>query len=179
MRTNRINGTAGRTGMTDQRLGVAALVSGMMLGLCPGSLAQFYQQTNLVSDVPGVAAVTDTNLMGAWGTTRTPSSPWWVNSKVGGVSLIINGAGQPQPLVVAIPPTNGATATAITFNGGTGFEVSTGKPTVFIFATLNGTISAWSPMQSNRNLAVLKVAHSGGAGVDGTRAFPRGAARNG
>src|SRR2546425_2310023 len=50
------------------------------LGISQPVLAQGYLQTNLVSDVPGKAALTDTNLMGAWGVVRSATSPWWVNS---------------------------------------------------------------------------------------------------
>ena len=129
--------------------------------------AQFYVQSNLVSDLPGEAMVTDTNLVGAWGITASSSSPWWVNTTFSGKSLIINGAGQPQALVVTIPPTNGATATGIAFNGGNGFQVGSNMPARFIFATLNGTISGWSPSQPNPHVAVLKVNNVGTAGYTG------------
>ncbi len=129
--------------------------------LCPKASAQFYAQSNLVSDVPGMAAVTDTNLVGAWGTTHSATSPWWVNTTASGLSLLFNGAGQPLPLVVAIPPINPATATGIAFNGGPGFEVEANLPAFFLFATLNGTISGWNPHQSNVHLAVLKVNNEG------------------
>src|SRR6266478_3816141 len=39
----------------------------LIAGISQPALAQVYLQTNLVSDVPGKAALTDTNLMGAWG----------------------------------------------------------------------------------------------------------------
>jgi len=129
--------------------------------------AQFYVQSNLVSDVPGLATFTDTNLIGAWGVAASAMSPWWVNSTMGGVSLLFNGAGQPQSLVVAIPPTNQATATGVTFNGGAGFEVGSNSPARFIFATLNGTISGWSPNQANKSVATLEVNNSGKASYSG------------
>ncbi len=125
--------------------------------------AQFYVQTNLVSDSPGLALVTDTNLVGAWGTVHSTTSPWWVNTTFSGKSLLFNGAGQPLPLVVTIPPTNGANATGIVFNGGNGFEVGAKMPARFIFATLNGTISGWNPMQPDPAVAVLTVSNSGAA----------------
>lgn len=131
------------------------------------AMAQFYQVTNLVSDVGGVGHFVDTNLHGAWGVARSGTSPWWVNSTFGGVSLLFNGAGQPQPLVVTIPPTNGAIATGIVFHGTPGFEAEPGKPSVFIFVTLNGTISGWNPTQTNRTLAILKVNNSGHAQYSG------------
>ena len=128
------------------------------------SAATFYARTNLVSDVPGLATYTDTNLMGAWGITRSSGSPWWVNSTLGGVSLVFNGAGQPfptnNPLKVAIPPVP-AVASGIVFNGGGGFNVASNASAVFIFVTLNGSISGWSSAQSNKALAVLKVNNPG------------------
>ena len=80
-----------------------------------------------------------------------------------GRSLIINGAGQPQSLVVTIPPgTNPPSATGIAFNGsGAGFEVSNGVPSVFLFCTLNGTIAGWSPGLSNKTEAVITVDNPG------------------
>ena len=120
--------------------------------------AQFYVQSNLVSDLSGLALVTDTNLVGAWGTVHSGSSPWWVNTTFSGRSLVLSGAGQVIPLVVTIPPTNGATPTGIVYNGGDGFQVGSNLPARFIFATLNGTISGWNPNQTNSKVAVLTVA---------------------
>src|SRR5262245_59560001 len=39
-----------------------------------------YVQTNLVSDLPGVAMLRDTNLVNAWGVSFTPTSPFWVSA---------------------------------------------------------------------------------------------------
>jgi len=44
----------------------------------PAALAQKYRQTNLVSDIPQLAAVTDPNLGNPWGIARSATSPWWV-----------------------------------------------------------------------------------------------------
>ena len=122
----------------------------------------FYTRTNLVSDIPGIAGFTDTNLTGAWGITRSASSPWWVNSTLGGVSLVFNGAGEPfptnSPIVVAIPPVP-SEASAIVFNGGGGFDVASNAPASFICVTLNGSVSAWSPSQANRKLATPEVSN--------------------
>ena len=111
--------------------------SGTMAGM-------FYAQTNLVSGVPGLATFTDTNLAGAWGIARSGTSPWWVNSTMGGVSLLFNGAGQPfptnNPLVVSVPPMP-SNASGIVFNGGGGFDVASNLSAVFIFVTLTGGIS--------------------------------------
>jgi hypothetical protein len=39
-----------------------------------------YVQTNLVSDIPGLAAVTDSSLVNPWGSSRLPTSPFWVSN---------------------------------------------------------------------------------------------------
>jgi uncharacterized protein (TIGR03118 family) len=154
---------------------VAALLVGYSQPLRAEFRVQTYVQTNLVSDLPGMGLMTDTNLVGAWGVARSSTSPWWVNTTVSGLSLLFNGAGQSLPVVVAIPPTNPATATGIAFNGGTGFEVASDTPARFIFATLNGTISGWSGAQSNTHLAVLKVDNSSTASYTGLTLAPTNA----
>src|ERR1700694_1961716 len=64
-------------------------------------------QTNLVSDLPGVAKVMDANLVNPWGISESASSPFWVADNNAGVSTLYNSTGtpqpQPQPLVVTIP----------------------------------------------------------------------------
>ncbi len=156
-----------RTGGAARAVLTGVLAAALVASFARCASAQFYLQTNLVSDVPGFGLVTDTNLVGAWGVARSGTSPWWVNTTLSGLSLLFNGAGQPLPLVVAIPPTNPATATGIAFNGGTNFEVDPGKPARFIFATLNGVISGWYPGQPNSTLAVVKVNNLGMAGYTG------------
>ena len=43
--------------------------------IAPGSA---YRQTNLISDVPGLAPVLDPLLVNPWGISLTASSPFWV-----------------------------------------------------------------------------------------------------
>lgn len=155
----------------------AALWSAALATALAGTSASaqtLYERTNLVSDVPGVAAFTDTNLMGAWGAVHSATSPWWVNSTMGGVSLVYNGAGEAfptnHPLKVTVPPAH-SIATGIVFNNNGGFEVASNKPAFFIFATLNGTISGWNPGQSNTAEAVPLVSPPG-AGYTGIALAP-------
>lgn len=121
---------------------------------------QHYTQTNLVADIPGVAAVTDSNLVNPWGLSRSSGGPWWVSDNGTGVSTLYDGAGTIQKLVVAIPPggsnSQTGTPTGTIFNGGGGFEVAPGKPSFFLFVTEDGTISGWNP-GVNLGSAVLKV----------------------
>ena len=99
-------------------------------------------QTNLVSDVPGLAVTTDPNLINPWGISNSPTSPYWISDQGAGKATLYNGAGVPTALVVAVPAIgipSGPTGTV--FNSTTGFLVS-GTASNFIFATLDGTIAA-------------------------------------
>jgi hypothetical protein len=51
-------------------------------------LAGFYQQTNLVSDIAGMAKFTDPNLKNPWGLSHSPTSPWWVSDNNAGVATV-------------------------------------------------------------------------------------------
>jgi uncharacterized protein (TIGR03118 family) len=126
------------------------------------AFAQTYVQTNLVSDIPGLAPTTDHLTVNPWGITRSGTSPWWIADNGTGVSTIYNGSGvaiQNPPgvqFVVTIPtPGGGGTSapTGTVFNGTSDFAGA-----AFVFATEDGTISTWSP--ANQFTAVLRVNHS-------------------
>src|SRR5438132_2441115 len=119
----------------------------------------FYQQTNLVSDLPNIAAHQDPNLLNPWGLSHGPTTPWWVSDNGAGVSTLYRGDGTAVPLVVTIPPPKGSPAGTIAAPTGNifnavnstnpdDFVVSKGGksgPSLFIFATEDGTISGWNP----------------------------------
>jgi len=63
-----------------------------------GIAGRSYVQTNLVSDVPGLAAHTDPNLRNPWGTSVGPGSPIWVSDNAAGVTTLYDGAGNARPL---------------------------------------------------------------------------------
>jgi len=108
----------------------------------------YFQQTNLVSDVPGMANFTDLNLKNPWGISSSSASPFWVSNQVTGTSPLYNGAGKPQPLIVTIPPGGGnGNPTGQVFNTSSDFALATGGKALFIFASLNGTISGWNGAQ--------------------------------
>jgi len=120
-----------------------------------------YTQINLVSDVPGLAAHTDPNLVNAWGIARSATSPWWVNSAGKGLSLVYDATGAPfpaaSPIRVTIPATNGfSVPTGIIFNPTSSFQIAPGLSAVFLFSNINGTISGWNP-NVNPSTAVVKV----------------------
>ena len=137
----------------------------------------FYRQTNLVSDIPGLARFTDSNLVNPWGLSHSPTSPWWVSDNGKGVSTLYRGDGTPfpvgSPLVVTIPPPKGSPAgttsapTGNVFNGTNDFVVTGPNgsgPSRFIFATEDGTISGWNPNADPTN-AILEVDNSASGAV--------------
>ena len=79
--------------------------------------ARTYVQTNLVSDVPGLAAHTDPNLRNPWGTSTGPGLPIWVSDNATGVTTLYDGQGnlkevaanQPAVMIPA-PPSAGSGA---------------------------------------------------------------------
>ena len=52
-----------------------------------------YDQTDLVSDLPGAVQPADPNLLNAWGIAFLPTSPFWVNANGNGTSNLYDGAG--------------------------------------------------------------------------------------
>jgi uncharacterized protein (TIGR03118 family) len=107
-----------------------------------------YLQTNLVSDIQGLAQVRDSDLVNPWGVSFSSTSPFWVSNQHTNTSTLyaVTTAGATKlGLTVAIPTTASGPQgpTGQVFNDTPSFLVN-GKPAVFIFADLNGTISAWN-----------------------------------
>ena|ERR1700730_1432306 len=155
-----------------------------------------FVQTNLVSDIPGLAAITDSELVNPWGVSYSPTSPVWVSNQGNNTTtlyavtnatmvskIIIN----PPTGFVLIPTTaqgpQGPTGQANNTNASS-FLVKNGGdggPAHFIFANLNGTISAWDTgptafiqvttpgavytgLATNGSQTQLYAANSGGTG---------------
>src|SRR5262249_34106695 len=105
-----------------------------------------FAQVNLASDVPGLARITHPHPANPWGVAFSPTVPFWFAGG-GGVSDLLDGRGQPVPLVVTVPAAGSPTGTV--FNGGGGFAVSANgvtAPARFLFAAEDGTISGWSAL---------------------------------
>jgi uncharacterized protein (TIGR03118 family) len=141
-----------------------------------------YVVTPLVSDQSGKAPIVDPNLKNAWGVAFTPgASPFWIADNATGLSTLYDGAGNIQSTVVTIPcppnPGQGsscpqtAAPTGMVWNPttmpATAFLVpGTKLPALFIWATEDGTISAWTGGLGNLtpplppNNAVLAVDNS-------------------
>src|SRR5258706_4399379 len=125
-----------------------------------------YKQTNLVSNLPGLAHFTDPNLTNPWGISSAPGGPFWVSDNGSGKSTLYDNKGNPQSLVVTIPsPTHGTTGTptGTVFNSNTNaFIVSkngVSGPSIFLFDSEDGTISGWNQNVDPTN-AILAVDNS-------------------
>lgn len=157
------------------------MVAGSLTGISVGAQASPMKaitsgtvlQTNLVSDLPGVAAVQDPNLVNSWGMTESQTSPFWISDNGTGLAtlyLVPGAGGTPvsiNPLVVNIPTPvsqTGGTPTGTVFNtdsSGGAFQVTgpnkggqtTSAPSAFLFVTEDGTVSGWNSGTS----AVIKV----------------------
>jgi uncharacterized protein (TIGR03118 family) len=153
--------------------GVALVAAGSLTAIGAGAQAASARpvtsgtvlQTNLESDLPGAAAVTDPNLVNSWGISESSGSPFWISDNNAGVTTLYVVPGTAgttvttNPLVVNIPtPTGptGGTPTGTVFNTGMGsgaFKitgpnasgVTTSAPAVFLFDTEDGTILGWNP----------------------------------
>ncbi|MGZ3301907.1 MAG: TIGR03118 family protein, partial [Isosphaeraceae bacterium] len=119
----------------------------LLASLPTAARAGFFQQSNLVTD-PGsgiTAPNTDPNLINPWGISFSTTGPFWVSDQGTQKATLYNGAGVPQSLVVNIPPSGTFGPTGQVFNNTNGFIIpSDGNPAAFIFANLNGSISAWN-----------------------------------
>jgi hypothetical protein len=95
------------------------------------AVAQRFNQTNIVSDLPNVAITMDPNLKNAWGIAFGPGNPIWIADNATGLSTLYDGAGNIIPLVVTIPaPAADDTSapTGLVVNGSDDFVVSNGSP---------------------------------------------------
>jgi uncharacterized protein (TIGR03118 family) len=113
-------------------------------------------QTNLVSDLAGVAQVMDPNLVNPWGISESSTSAFWISDNNSGLATLYNVPGAANtpvsinPLVVNIPTpvsdTGGApTGTVFNIDQTNGsFMLRNGRPAIFLFATEDGTIIGWN-----------------------------------
>jgi uncharacterized protein (TIGR03118 family) len=120
-----------------------------------------YVQTDLVSDIPGLAALTEPKLVNPWGMSHTDTSPIWTSNQGTGTANLFNVTPNPPQKVdpagtdgnIVIPTTASGPQgpTGQVANPTSSFPVGMGgdnQPAHFIFANLNGTISAWDKGQT-------------------------------
>jgi len=141
-----------------RRMTALAVALGLALVLASSAAMAQYQLTNLSSNQVKSAHHDDPLLVNAWGLVHGNGSPWWISDENSGWSTLYDGAGNTiQQLKVLIPTAGNANGpglpTGIVHNGSQEFQVG-GWTSIFLFSTLDGTISGWAP-QTNFNQAVV------------------------
>jgi uncharacterized protein (TIGR03118 family) len=149
----------------------AALTAGVAAGAGAAGTTpaapQFYRQTNIVSDVAGLAPIIDPALVNPWGMSYLGTNPFWISNTGSNTSTLYSvdgttGAAAKVALTVNVP----GSPTGQVSNGTPNFVVSQGGksgPALFIFAGMNipGTLAGWNP---NASAAQAIVAATGAAG---------------
>jgi uncharacterized protein (TIGR03118 family) len=148
------------------RLAIKTLAVLALAAILPCLTFAQYTRTDLVTNSGAGGTVNDAHLVNAWGLISTGTSPFWVSDNATGFSTLysisnVNGVvATPVHLFVSVPSVSGGlgTPTGIvapeTPAGVTSFVISgvnpvTGKQasanSVFIFASLDGSITGWNP----------------------------------
>jgi uncharacterized protein (TIGR03118 family) len=130
--------------------------------LCSGASradADAYVQTNLVSDMPGLATITDPLLVNPWGISHSATSPFWTSNQGNNTATLYAVTGSTNVSQVTAVNAQGFVNIPTTAMGGQGptgqvnnsntasFQLTPGDASTsarFIFANLNGTISGWA-----------------------------------
>ena len=175
---------------------VTTVIAGGVLCACAWRAdASTYFQTNLVSDVPGLAIVTDSSfLINPWGLVSSAAgSPFWSSNQGTNTSTLYAVTGSTNVSKVNVAP-NGFVAipqtgagpqgpTGIVSNANTAaFQLVPGTPSTsarFIFANLNGTISGWAGGASATIQATTPGAVYTGLAINSATAGTRLYAANG
>jgi uncharacterized protein (TIGR03118 family) len=119
-----------------------------------------FVQTNLVSDLPGVAQITDPNLKNPWGVAVNPAGDFSVSDEANGTATLYKGDVNGQAIsldtpVIKIPGAAGnptGKPTGQVFNSTPDFGIAGSGRAEFIFAGLDGTISAVAAGSSQAQL---------------------------
>jgi uncharacterized protein (TIGR03118 family) len=138
----------------------ASIVALLAWSVSPASLlASSFAQIDLVSDIPGLAAVTDPSLVDPWGVAFSATSPFWISDNVTNLATVTSGApavsSTTQPSVPGGPTgqvNNGTAGVFLVSPGGTASS--------FIFDTQAGTILAWNGAVGGTGTAVQEYGNS-------------------
>ena len=132
----------------------------------PGSS---YQTINLVSNVPGLAPVTDPNLQNPWGVSQNTEGQFRVADNAAGLSTEYTAFGQPigKPITIPTPPgvTPPSAPNGNVFNTTSDFVISHGgksAPATVIFSSEDGTIVGFNPaVDPNEGIIEADLSQSG------------------
>jgi uncharacterized protein (TIGR03118 family) len=129
-----------------------------------------YQQTNLASDIPGLADTTDPKLQNPWGLSQNPDGQFRVADNHAGVATIYDAHGRVVGAPITIPAPPGVTPPAApngnVFNTTNDFVVRQGHksaPATVIFSTEDGTLFAWNPKVSKQKGVIVADLSKSGA----------------
>ncbi len=161
----------------------SVLMTAVALGaLCAGAWraeAATYVQTDLVSDIPALATITDSELVNSWGISHLPTSPFWISNQGTNTTTLYAVPGSTNVSKFIINAPSGFVAIPTTASGPQGptgqvansntssFDLGNGgngQHALFIFANLNGTISAWN---GGAGAAAITQATTAGASSTG------------
>lgn len=129
--------------------------------------ATAYKQINIISDGAVPALVTDPNFVDPWGISI--GQAFWINTNVTGFDYVTDASGN-IAFKATIPPASGTgtgSPTGTVFVSGApagSFMLSNGHPAVFLFCSLDGTISGWN-LSSTGNVAEIRVNKSASKAV--------------
>jgi len=140
-------------------LAVCCLTVVMVTG---AAVAQTFAGAYLVSNLSGKAAHTDPLLQNAWGLAYAPGGAFWISDDADGWSTLYDGSGNPQTLQVIVPSSSGTgpgSPTGIVYNGSSEFKIENWT-SLFLFASLDGTISGWSAFFPSSTLIAVRSAGS-------------------
>jgi uncharacterized protein (TIGR03118 family) len=121
-------------------------------------LSAGFVQTNLISNVPGVAQTLDANLINPWGMAGGSAGSFMFSNNKAGVATADSGFP-----AVAVPGASWmGSPTGVALNASQGFAIAQGQksaPSLFLFAGEDGTIAGWNPLVSVDH-AILAVNRS-------------------
>jgi uncharacterized protein (TIGR03118 family) len=134
-------------------------VGALWAGTLHAEVADFVQ-VNLVSDIPGLATITEPELVNPWGVSHSTTSPFWTSNQGTNTTTLFAVTDRTTVTkVTAVNPPTGNIAIPTTTTGPQGptgqvnntntssFPVKNGgngSSAAFIFANLNGTVAAWN-----------------------------------
>lgn len=153
---------------TCKRLLALCLALTASSGLAFGQAAGTYQITNLISDGSVPAITTDPNFVNPWGISI--GSDFWINTAATGFDYVALTNGT-IPFKVVVPAASGGTTTTGTPTGtvfvgsANGFNQPDGSQAIFLFSSLDGTISAWNPALGTANSVAQITVNNSAAGA--------------
>jgi uncharacterized protein (TIGR03118 family) len=123
-------------------------------------------EKDLGHEIPQASQI-DHRVVNAWGLANLPDGPFWVTDEYTGYATVYGPDGKTYPVAVTVPtspsdPLPPGCPTGIVANPWGGFTISAnGKSgsALFLFVTLDGTISGWNPDIDSTN-AVIAINNS-------------------